>query len=426
MPPAANIPLNVAAVAAAAKQVLAGLGPIAPPQTPLPPIPLASAQKANPAAQVNPTQAIQAMPQTSKVFDMRLMELSGQAHREVSGAIMSGILAAQDASKKTLQGLNQSIKDKDPKDQNQGLFGLSKAALSAAAGLASFHAVALASPGTMERFQLAINDTTAVVGRVLVPVVEFLTSIIRTVGDVLATILPPASTLREILQPIAQTFRSLMEALAPIITIIKNVLLVALKALAIAVQVVMIPINFLVGIIQGLIGSEEKLASSVGAAARNISFTSSDAAQKQAYAAIYKNSQGGGMEGMVSGISKTLSDIGEDVRAIAEKIGAAARTAATVGRTAVGIGTLGASEGIRGVNNAIAGVNKITEAYKGKAPSEAATALGQAAAPGPFKYFFGKKEEEKTEEETGGANDWMQRLIDQSKRRFHDGHPGGH
>jgi hypothetical protein len=156
--------------------------------------------------------------------------------------------------------------------------------------------VSLASPGTTERFQIALEDATAVIGQTLVPVFEMLTSVVRTIGDVLATVLPPASSLREVLEPIADTFRELMEALAPVFSVIRDVLVVALKGLAVVVQVLMIPFRILAEVIKA-IGSlfgmeEEKLKSSMGAAARNVSFQSSESAAKQIYQAAFRSGKG--------------------------------------------------------------------------------------------------------------------------------------
>jgi hypothetical protein len=147
------------------------------------------------------------------------------------------------------------------------------------------------------------------------------------VGDIFASILPPADSLRGILTPIVETFRELAEAFAPVLELIQNVLIVALKGLAIAVQVVLIPFKIIAEFIKGFIGAEEtKLKSSAGAAARNLSFTSSEAGAKQFYAAAYKTGQGSGeYQSPLSGIKDTLDDILGVARDIGRIMGVAGK-----------------------------------------------------------------------------------------------------
>ncbi len=427
----------------------------------------------------------------AKVIDVRVLELSGQAHREISGAIMSGILAAQSAATSAAStalgkvgpggaakgggGLGAQILSAI--SSPAGLLAASFGKLAIAAGVAAlaFKSVSLASPGTMERLNLAFEDTLAVVGQALVPAFEFMTSIIRTVGDVLASILPPASSLREIFQPIAEMFRSLMEALAPIAKFIQTVLTMALKALAIALQVLMLPIQFLVGIIKGLIGEEEKLASSVAAAVRNITFTTSDAFQKAAYTAAYKNSAGTGdgeYQSPLAGISDTLRGIGEDVGTLVRHfVGAGsvlgnlagfglynkmsdkvnteldrvkkAKTGGSGGsnlQEAMGFKVEGGQGKAQGGNireslglgngGGIAEALGLNLGNKTKAPESANSIremLGLGAGGKGKESEKGKDDEEPTRIDYAPRTEAeaQREQIDQAKRRFHDGHPGG-
>ena len=330
----------------------------------------------------------------------------------------------------------------------QALASLGPAALAAGAGLIAFKSIALASPGAMERFTLVLEDMAAVVGQTLIPVVEFLTSIAKTFGDILATVLPPASSLREILEPISETFRQLAEALAPILDLIRNVLIVALKALAIAVQIVMIPFRILAEFIKGFLGMEDKkLKSSTGAAARSLSFTSADAGMKAIYASAYKTGGQGGIETTVGGISETLSGIAADVGAIARKIGAAVSVLDPTAAVGGGIGSKvlkdimekDAAKGGAGKGNLFdfVGIDK-------PKPASGPEALGNL----PFDKQFDlmNKTQKRFADEinkSGGnvgakrekemlealrdihQNHWMRQKIDQAKRRAMDGHPGG-
>ncbi len=264
-----------------------------------------------------------------KTADVRLVEISGQAQTaltSLTSAVTKGTGLGGGGGGGKGGGVQAAIGE-----AASGPIGALNAALgplAVAAGTVAvaFKAVSLASPGTMERLNLAFEDTLAVVGQFLVPVFEVLGSVIKTVGDVLATIMPPASSLREILQPIGDMFRELMEALTPVFVIIKDVLVVALKALAIAIQVVLLPFKLLAQIITTLFGGEqEKLKDSRGTAVRNISFTSQDAGLKSVYAAAYKSGQAPGQDkanipGWLEKIHSLLDTISKFVKGIAEKM----------------------------------------------------------------------------------------------------------
>ena len=59
-------------------------------------------------------------------------------------------------------------------------------------------AVGARSPATMERFERALLDVTAVIGETFTPILEVVTEGVKLFGDVLASILPDASEMREI------------------------------------------------------------------------------------------------------------------------------------------------------------------------------------------------------------------------------------
>lgn len=84
---------------------------------------------------------------------------------------------------KTLGQLNKLSKDYT--DAVKKEIDSYRARISAIAGF-----VGLVSPGTVYRFQLALRDLGATVGRILVPVLEHATRIIRTVADAIMS-LPP-------------------------------------------------------------------------------------------------------------------------------------------------------------------------------------------------------------------------------------------
>ncbi len=173
---------------------------------------------------------------------------------------------------------------------------------------------------------------------------------------------------------------------------------------------------------------------------RNITFTTSDAFQKAAYSAAYKNSAGGGIEEKVSGISKTLSDIGDDVRAIAVKIGATIKNVSTAA-SVVGIGAsnsaaavlakdrIGSIEAKGGKDTGYSGSGGFWGREPIKPQPVSAEGISRGGKePAPKKDEGGELTygEDGAEVTYGGLSlKQQQEMLDISKRRFHDGHPGG-
>lgn len=306
------------------------------------------------------------------------------------------------------------------------------AAIAAAGGLAAMHAVSLASPGTMERFQIILNDTIAVIGQSLVPVIEVVGSILRTFGDVLKTVLPPASSLREILKPIGDAFRELAEALAPVFAIMKDVIIVNLKAMGVAIQILLLPIKMLAAVIKALLGEETRLADSRGAAVRNISFTTQEAGLRSVYQAAYRSGTDGEDKHTVPGwlqtINETLNKISGFVKSIADKIGASKETIKTAAKWgAFGIVGMGAAwfggggkkdetdQGRKKDSDYIA--DEIRRRAKQKEPigaREKDTLVREM-----IEAF---RREGKDKDDAAGE---VRRLIEEARRRGIDGHPGG-
>src|SRR5207245_2940492 len=94
------------------------------------------------------------------------------------------------------------------------------------------------SPGTAQRFGLAKEDTLAVIGRTMTPVMETFTQFTRLVGDFLATVLPKANEMREILAPINQAMRELRPAFAGLAQILKVDVIVNLKLFSANLQAI--------------------------------------------------------------------------------------------------------------------------------------------------------------------------------------------
>jgi hypothetical protein len=205
--------------------------------------------------------------------------------------------------------------------------------LAAGKGIESF--VAKANPGAVQRFTFALEDTQAVIGQRLAPVLEVITQGIRLFADVINTILPSGEEFAQLLQPVTDLLNDLREALAPVAAIIHDVLVVGFKLLGAALQVVIIPFRLLARLLGALFGAgeETKLKSSVGAAVRNVSFGSVEQYQQQIYRAalmggVTTNPPTGGQVDTIIGL---LGDIKGGVLGIAGKIGAKLAEPATPG-----------------------------------------------------------------------------------------------
>lgn len=171
---------------------------------------------------------------------------------------------------------------------------------------------AKANPGVVKRLQIALDDTAAVVGHRLTPVVEVLTNIIRGLGDMLQTILPRTSEFRAALAPLGDAWNSLKEALLPIGVVIKTVFIVGLKILTAQLKVAAAALNILlqpliqIGKFAGL-----NWKTSVGAAARPVTFTSPEDYAKE----VYKAAAGSkGADEQIADNTKTMVDILQDIR----------------------------------------------------------------------------------------------------------------
>ncbi len=74
-------------------------------------------------------------------------------------------------------------------------------------------AVAKASPATFMQLQHAMEDVQGVMGRMFIPIIQLVTSAIRTFGDVLATILPNTGEMNAALAPLREAFEQLNVAI---------------------------------------------------------------------------------------------------------------------------------------------------------------------------------------------------------------------
>lgn len=97
-------------------------------------------------------------------------------------------------------------------------------------------AVGARSPATMERFERALLDTTAVIGDTFAPVMDLASEGIRLFGDFLASVLPDANEMREILKPLQEGLKDLRSVLTQVAPTIKDILVVALEGFGVALM----------------------------------------------------------------------------------------------------------------------------------------------------------------------------------------------
>jgi hypothetical protein len=155
---------------------------------------------------------------------------------------------------------------------------------------------AKANPGIFQLWTFAINDLQAVIGHSFTPLLEELTSLVRFFGDLLNTILPSPAEMETLLAPLKDAFADLksfflenadtlrfaakftIEAFVDIMyvavgvfEVITEPIILAAKALELLVD----PLQFIIDLGKelGLI-EEDKLKSSIGAAAQPAQFNS--------------------------------------------------------------------------------------------------------------------------------------------------------
>ena len=156
--------------------------------------------------------------------------------------------------------------------------------------------VGKANPAVAEQFNLALNDTTAVLGQALMPVLKVVTQLMRLFGDALASFSGPlGDVLGEIAEALIPVFELLADAFARIGQAVVEVLRFLMPFIKVAIEGVRTifewigkAIRFLLDLIGIDIGeSPVKKGASVGAAARQANITSvSDViaqAQKSAF-----------------------------------------------------------------------------------------------------------------------------------------------
>lgn len=203
-----------------------------------------------------------------------------------------------------------------------------------------------ASPAALQRYELAMQDTSAVLGRIFVPLLEHMGDAMRLVGDVLASVLPSTDEMREAMAP----FREALVDMKKIFTDLAPAIRVFLKA-SLQVAAMFARITVAIGLFQirtaawlaGLDGTGKELQSSMGAAKRNINFTSAEDYAKQVYKAAFSAQAGkdptqAAAEASASHLGNIAANVGKILAAITaggQAVGQAAGYASTAAGLAV-------------------------------------------------------------------------------------------
>ncbi len=154
--------------------------------------------------------------------------------------------------------------------------------------IASF--VAVASPGVFHQWQIVLQDIAGVIGQTLTPALVLLRDAFRFFGDILATLLPTAQELTEMLTPLrdifdefAQSVRELLDEMGPELKFAINIVFGMIIAGFMVLFKIASDFMRLVTAIHSLLGIKyepTEIKSSVGAAARPAHFSSLEEFEK--------------------------------------------------------------------------------------------------------------------------------------------------
>ena len=186
-----------------------------------------------------------------------------------------------------------------------------------------------ASPVATLRFNLALDDLQATMGKVFLPVLELATQGIRGIADVLATVLPSAEEMRDILSPVKDLFdamRNIFDALAPAIKPLIPLVLQMVKIFTLLnplIGPVILSIKLLGDALVAL-GLTGNLKSSVGTATQQASFSSVEQYAKKQYAAAFSAGTSTGedpvkkLPSILETVISTIRDLIKSLDAVAE------------------------------------------------------------------------------------------------------------
>jgi phage-related protein len=192
--------------------------------------------------------------------------------------------------------------------------------------------VELANPGVVQLFTIALNDTMAVIGGMLTPIMEGLTIYVKLLGDAFAKLAP---VLQPLFNSIGQAFANywvglgqILEAMAPIIELVIDQMVVLVDAYSRFMAFVQGMISEVIKTITELFGLKSTRfnpkADSDGSAVRGVKVSSIDQFNKDVFQKSLTGAfgTGGGKkpEEHIPDILKAVNDGKEVVRQIKEGI----------------------------------------------------------------------------------------------------------
>lgn len=161
------------------------------------------------------------------------------------------------------------------------------------------HLVGLFNPAVVTRFTLAMNDTLAVMGAALVPIMESLTTYTRLWGDAMAGLLPVIQPLINAVGVFITTWGShlsaLLQAWAPLIELISDAIADFIQRLAFLTSRLTGVLVGIIEIIMALFGLESRFnknAKSSGFAVRQVSVGSVEEFANRLFESTAKNIYG--------------------------------------------------------------------------------------------------------------------------------------
>ncbi len=184
--------------------------------------------------------------------------------------------------------------------------------------------------GRVQQLQMAIDDVQAVIGHAFLPVIDIMKNAVRTLGDVLASILPNSSEaeaalsgFKEGLREIFDEIRNIAREIGPSI---RSGLVTALQVLGEVVRAVSHYITIAARTIRealetlGLANPNAQQRSSVGAAARTAQFDSAESYQQRLQQAAFSAGGGGPTQADVPQLMRDSLDRLTQIRDLCQDI----------------------------------------------------------------------------------------------------------
>lgn len=189
----------------------------------------------------------------------------------------------------------------------------------------------LNSPATLQRFNDAVEDAQAVIGRAFTPVLELMTDAARMAADVLANLLPSAPEVRdalaEVREDLQMAFADIREALQDIGPAVRETFITTIRGVATVLQLASYAATTFaraISLIAQTLGWQRgEFRTSVGAAARPASIQGFEEYQRQLQISSYSQGTPGmsSIPGNVHRVVGILERIEQRIDAIPRAIG---------------------------------------------------------------------------------------------------------